>query len=187
MNVYDFDGTIYDGDSSKDFYFYCLMHNRKVIHSLPCQFSGFMRFFLRKIDKTKMKEDFFSFLKYVPDVDSTVVSFWKQNEHKVKQWYMKQRKSDDVIISASPEFLLKPVCRNLEIHSVIASKVDCHTGKFMSANCRGKEKVLRFREVYPKTKIDKFYSDSKSDLPMAKQADKPFLVKGGHITQWKTS
>ena len=26
MNVYDFDGTIYNGDSTIDFYLYCIKH-----------------------------------------------------------------------------------------------------------------------------------------------------------------
>ena len=30
MNVFDFDGTIYNGDSSKDFFFYCLKHYPKI-------------------------------------------------------------------------------------------------------------------------------------------------------------
>ena len=30
MNVFDFDGTIYHGDSSKDFFFYCLKNYPKT-------------------------------------------------------------------------------------------------------------------------------------------------------------
>ena len=31
MNVYDFDETIYDGDSTRDFYFYTLKNNKSVL------------------------------------------------------------------------------------------------------------------------------------------------------------
>ena len=31
INSYDFDKTIYDGDSSADFYKYCLKRNKKVL------------------------------------------------------------------------------------------------------------------------------------------------------------
>ena len=31
INGYDFDETIYDGDSSVDFYFFCLRKNKKVL------------------------------------------------------------------------------------------------------------------------------------------------------------
>ena len=37
MNVYDFDKTIYDGDSTIDFYFYCLKKHPKIILCLPIQ------------------------------------------------------------------------------------------------------------------------------------------------------
>lgn len=33
MNVYDFDGTVYAGDSTVDFYFFCL---RKTTRNITC-------------------------------------------------------------------------------------------------------------------------------------------------------
>ena len=33
--------------------------------------------------------------------------------------------------------------------------------------------------------IDQFYSDSQSDLPLAKIADKAFLVNNGVVREWK--
>ena len=66
MNVYDFDGTIYDGDSSVDFYLFSLRKNIKIIKYLPKQIKALIQYKLKKIDKTMMKEIFFSFLK---DID----------------------------------------------------------------------------------------------------------------------
>ena len=40
--VYDFDGTIYDGDSSIDFFLFCLKKNIKVIFYLPKVVLNFM-------------------------------------------------------------------------------------------------------------------------------------------------
>ncbi len=74
----------------------------------------------------------------------------------------------------------------LGIHTLIASDVDISSGTFLSANCKGSEKVKRFREVYPDERIDKFYSDSFSDLPMAELAAEAFLIKKGRITKWDT-
>ena len=34
-------------------------------------------------------------------------------------------------------------------------------------------------------KIDEFYSDAYCDTPLAKEADKAFMVKGDRITDWK--
>ena len=97
---------------------------------------------------------------------------------------MKQKKSDDVIISASPEFLLEPIIKKLDISTLIASRVDKHTGLYDGINCHGKEKVRRFYEVFPDGKIDEFYSDSYSDTPLAEIADKAYIVKGEELSEW---
>ena len=39
------------------------------------------------------------------------------------------KKDDDVIISASPEFLLKPICKKINIKYLIASNVDKNSRK----------------------------------------------------------
>ena len=59
INAYDFDETIYDGDSSVDFYFYCLKRNKKVLLQLPIQLWGFLLYKLKITDKTRMKERVF--------------------------------------------------------------------------------------------------------------------------------
>ena len=88
-----------------------------------------------------------------------------------------QKENTDVIISASPEFLLKPLEKLLNIEKVIASKVDINTGKLLSKNCYGKEKVKRFQKIYPNKVISSFYSDSLSDIPMARLAKNSYLVQ----------
>ena len=35
INIYDFDKTIYDGDSSIDFFKYCIKINKKCLRILP--------------------------------------------------------------------------------------------------------------------------------------------------------
>ena len=42
MNGYDFDKTIYDGDSTIDFYIYSLKRNITLIRYLPIQVYGFI-------------------------------------------------------------------------------------------------------------------------------------------------
>lgn len=63
MNVYDFDDTIYRGDSSVDFYIFCLRKNIKLLKYLPKQIKAVILYKLKKIDKNKMKEIYFSFFK----------------------------------------------------------------------------------------------------------------------------
>ena len=58
MNVYDFDGTIYSGDSTLDFYIFELRRNKKIIRALPIQVNGFIQYFLQKQNG---KKNFFLF------------------------------------------------------------------------------------------------------------------------------
>ena len=183
MNIYDFDGTIYNGDSSVDFFLYAVKHKPTVLRYLPKQIVGFVLYAIKKIDKTKLKEYFFSFLRGI-DAEALSVAFWEQNKNKVFDWYIKQQAEDDIIISASPEFLLKPICNQLKICYLIASKVEPTTGKFTGKNCRGAEKVNRLREELNVSRIDNFYSDSVSDLHLAQLADNAFFIKHGKVMRW---
>lgn len=187
MNVYDFDKTIYDGDSTVDFYFYCLRKHPSIMRYLPAQGWAALRFLLGKINKTDFKQRFYRFLNGIADIDREVSLFWDSHIDQVKPWYRKGRQSDDVVISASPEFLLNPACKKLGISSLMASKVDRHTGKYTGLNCHGEEKVRRFREVFGNKGISCFYSDSLSDTPLAKIAQKSFIVKGSKLIPWEKS
>jgi phosphoserine phosphatase len=111
-------------------------------------------------------------------------TFWNRNQDKIFPWYLEQQMQDDIIISASPKFLLQPICRRLGICHLIASEVDPKNGLFTGDNCYGKEKIQRLVSEYNVTHIDNFYSDSLSDLPLAKIADKAFLVSKGRLSKW---
>lgn len=176
MNVYDFDKTIYNGDSTVDFYFFCLRKKPMILLRLPKQIVGYILYKLRLKDKAYFKEKFYSFLSLLPNIEILINDFWQINNTKICDWYLKQKKSTDIIISASPEFLLKPLEKRLKIERVIASKVDIHTGILLSKNCYGKEKVQFFKEIYKNKKIDNFYSDSLSDKPLAMLAKNSYLV-----------
>ena len=118
------------------------------------------------------------------DVDATVDQFWQKNFSRVKPWYYEKQRPDDVVISASPEFLVRPACDRLGIRCVMGSPVDKHTGKFSGPNCHGKEKVNRFRKVFGSAHIEEFFSDSYSDTPLAELADKAWLVKDSKLLPW---
>ena len=184
INSYDFDGTIYGGDSSVDFYKYCLKRNKKVLLQLPAQLLGILLYIFGVYDKTTMKEKVFSFLKRVEDPEAYVKDFWTTHEKKIKKWYLKQKKGSDLIISASPEFLLEPITKKLKIH-LIASVQDIHTGKYLEKNCHDVEKVKRFRKEYKNTTIKEFYSDSMADKPMMDISKEAYYVKKNTIYDLK--
>lgn len=183
MNVYDFDGTIYNGDSTVDFFCYALKKNPALIRFFPKQLAAAARYALKRIGKTELKERFFCFLAGI-DAADLAESFWDAHQGKIFDWYLEQQKADDVIISASPEFLLRPICGRLGIAHLIASEVDRGSGVFSGENCYGEGKVKRFEREFAAAHIERFYSDSRSDLPLARRAEQAFLVKKGAINDW---
>lgn len=184
MNVYDFDKTIYYNDSTSDFYLFCLKRHPAIAKHFPKTMAAFIAYILHLKTKTQFKEVMYSFLLEI-DIDNDLKDFWETHKEKIKPWYLEQLKNDDVIISASPEFLLKPICDQLGINHMMASRVDPKTGKYTGINCHGKEKVVRFREVFGNEKIDEFYSDAYCDTPLAEIAEKSFMVKGDRRKPWR--
>ena len=183
MNVYDFDKTIYDGDSTLDFYIFSIKKNLLLLRYFPKQFSGIILYYLKVINKERYKEFFFSFLNGIKNIDDEIKKFWEKNEKKIKNWYLNQKNEKDVVISASPEWLLKPITDKLEIN-LIATKVDKRIGKFNSLNRYGNEKVQRFKEKFPNGEIENFYSDHHSDTPMFLISKNAWIVKGEKIEKW---
>lgn len=185
MNAYDFDKTIYNGDSTADFYLFCLKKHRSILLLTPSLLCAFFKYYVfKKGTKTEFKETMYRFLTKC-NTENDVAEFWDKNCGKIKDFYINQKQDDDVIISASPEFLLNPICKKLGIKHLIASKVDCKSGKYSGVNCHGEEKVRRFYEKFKNGEIDEFYSDSLSDTPIAEISKKAFIVDGNKITEWK--
>ena len=183
INAYDFDETIYDGDSSVDFYLYCLKRKPSIIIMAPIQIYGVLLYILKIKNKDFMKEKIFSFLKRIDNINDYIEDFWNKNRKKIKEWYLKQKKKSEVIISASPEFLLKPLEKELKVDRIIATKVNKKTGKFESKNCHDYQKIKRYeKETKRKNDVKAFYSDSfKSDKAMFEYAEEAYLVKKNKI------
>ncbi len=184
MNVYDFDKTIYKHDSTADFFIYSIFRHPRILCLIPSIIAGFVRFYiLKKGTKTEFKTKIMRFVKHI-DFEKDINDFWDKKIKYIKDFYYKTQRDDDVIISASPRFILEPVCKMLKINNLICSEVDSETGCFLRENCHGKEKVKRFREIYKDAKIDEFYSDSFSDTPLAEISQKAYMVKGEKLTPW---
>ena len=184
VNVYDFDNTILRGDSTARFFAYCLFRRPAMWLDMPGQAVNAALFLLKIRPKQAFKERMLRFLTRIGDVDAAVEAFWEKNFSRVKPWYFEKHRDDDVVISASPEFLVRLPCERLGVACVMGSPVDRQTGRFSGPNCHGKEKVRRFREVYPEARIEEFFSDSYSDTPLAEQAERAWLVTGSELKPW---
>lgn len=184
MNVYDFDGTVYRGDSSIDFFAFCVKRHPSIARMIPCILISGIKYKFFHGSLEKFKSTFFRFLPLLPNIEGEVVAFWNSHENRIFEWYLKQKQSDDVVISASPSFLLLPICERLGIKPPIATVIDPHTGTLLGENCKGEEKVSRFLEKYPDVEIQNFYSDSQTDAPLATLAQMAFLVQGDTLQLW---
>lgn len=186
MNTYDFDKTIFYPDSSVTFVkWYMRRHPSALLLWLPRMAVIGLLYVLKLIPKEKLKENIFSFVRRIDDIDAVLKTYWDEHEDWIAPWYRDRHKADDIVISASPEFVVKPMTDRLGIE-LIASPMDKHTGKMYGKNCYGEEKVRRFYELHPDAVTEEFYSDSLSDSPMARIAQSAYLVvdKGQRTIPW---
>lgn len=183
VNVYDFDHTIYDGDASLDFIIYCLTGNYRLWKYLPSMALVLVLYITGKADRKKVKETGFVFLNDIDNPDELVDDFWVSHKKKIKKLYTSRKKDDDVVISASPEFLLGPIALS-QGFGLIATKMNKNTGRITGNNCRGNEKVERFRKEYPEYDIGDVYTDSMSDAPLINIAHKGYMVKKNVVTEF---
>ena len=187
MNIYDFDHTIYDGDSSHDFCIYALRRHPGLCRYLPLALVGLFRYAVLRADRVATKEGSWALLRGLSDeqLDTLIADFWDTHRYKMCPWYLAQKKPDDVIISASPAFYLKSFVEEELGVRLIATAMDTHTGKLPEKNCHREEKVRRFRAVYGDAVPEEAYSDSDSDLPMIRLARKAFRVVDGKPRPWE--
>ncbi len=186
VNVYDFDKTILPYDSTAAFFKFCVRrHGRVLAAAAPC-LPKLLSYRSGPMGKTKFKESFYNFLTAVPDIDAAVEEFWNENFKNINDWYIYRKKADDIIISASPEFLLKLPAEKLGVR-LIASRVDKRSGRTIGLNNVGAEKVVRLREEYPNIVINEFYSDSHHAHPFAALGVGAFSGEGQKRSPWDFS
>ena len=181
MTGYDFDKTIYDGNSFIDFYLFCLKRHKWIVLFLTVQliFGVITLSFSRK----RSKRIFCMFLMLISDIEHETELFWDESIHKIRAWYYDNRERDDIIVSASPEFFLKPICERLEIRQLIGTKMNADNGKIYGKNIYGRHKVEAYRTRYGGQRLNAFYTDSRSDFCMREVSDVIYRVKGNKISK----
>jgi hypothetical protein len=178
MNIYDFDGTLRKGDSSAGFYLFCLSRRPYLILLLPLQGIAALLYAVKLISITAFKQFFYSYFRFINTV-KLVPKYWDRDREKIYSWYSEYRTENDVVVSASPEFLLDPICRELGIRKLIASNVDPKTGRYTGKNCSGEEKRVRFLLEFPDCKVLNSYYDRDSDLPVSRLAEHGYRIVDG--------
>ncbi|MCH5321704.1 MAG: haloacid dehalogenase-like hydrolase [Eubacterium sp.] len=164
IDIYDFDKTIVPFDSGSLFSGYCILHYPYLVLLLPIAVPVLLVAMLlmraKIISFTSFKKICFMFVPFIP-LERAVKGFWNRHEKEVHKWFY-DRKRYAVVISASPDFLLKEIQDRLGFEKLICTRHSRKTGAIVGENCRGKEKVRRLYEEYDKDSINVIdvYSDS---------------------------
>ena len=130
LTVYDFDGTIYDGDSSINFIKFLIRKKKTLIFKLPKMLLYLIKYKLKLISKEEMKECFFSVLNKFNNIDDLIKEFWNINEIKIKDFFINDKRKNIIIASASPYFLLEPIAKKYKVKDLFASPIDKINGKY---------------------------------------------------------
>ena len=185
MNVYDFDGTIFPANSTVGFCFWCMNRHPKLYVTFAPKAAWVL--FLRKIGKIPeylMLRRFFGYLTLIDDFEVQIERYWDKNEKRIAPWYLRQKRPDDLIISASPDCIIGPIAKRLGVNCM-ATEFDREYGVFLNNLMYAKEKAKYiFDHGFPL--IENFYSDSLSDTPIALCAEKAHLVtnRASTVIDW---
>ncbi len=181
MNGYDFDDTILKGNCWRRFYFFCLFRFPYIALLLVVQCLFALLYLLHLIDNRKFSAVMSWYLIFIPNKAKLVEKFWDLNQKHIKQWYLDRRQDDDFVISASPRFLVEPMCKRLGI-KCIASEVDIRNGQYIGPYYYGPMKVYGYELNFANAPLKTYFSDSFTDTPMWKIAEEGWLVEGETAT-----
>ena len=92
VNVYDFDDTIYDGESVFDFYVFCLRKKPGMIRYIPSMIRALVRYKMCRITAEELVLGAEKYLKLFfekfPNPEGLISEFWDKNMKKIKKLYL---------------------------------------------------------------------------------------------------
>ena len=195
LSVYDFDKTIYNGETLNDFYRFYLIKKPWKIYTVFFQLWYFLLYVLKIISLEKLKENFLRFLngENTGELKKLIREFWEKKESKINPWVkdeiLKNKKETEILvaISASPTFLIIDRLRLMGFDVVIGTDFLFESTKFhshiTSKNCKNYEKVKRLDKWAEDNNIQydivNFYSDSIADKPLFDLAEHKYWIKKG--------
>ena len=188
LNVFDFDNTIYRGESPVDFAFFLLRTHKWIYRYLPPIFYHSVRYKLCLVSRAGMEAVFNHYLRSFPlgkdELMHLIAQFWKEHACKLDKNMLRRIRKDDVILSAGPSILIEGIRHLLKTENVIATEIDFDRKKVVYYNFR-ENKVKRFYELFGQQRIHRFYTDSYNDRALMDISDSVFLVKKGKIRRIK--
>ena len=189
LALFDFDGTLYPHDSFTGFIFYALRKRHIVkrgLQILPWIQAYYLNFYPAHRMRPKLYASMFKnsdaeeILKLAQDYAQQLI--FKLNPKLLEQLIQHQELGHEVVlVSASLDLYLKPVCSYLNI-DLICSEVEIKAGKitgfYQTPDCSNQQKKIRILEKY---NLDNYaeiyaYGNSEEDEEMLSLANYPYLV-----------
>ena len=185
IDVYDFDGTIYDGDSTFDFVRFCMRRHPSMLLGLPRIARAGLKLAAKKISLTEFKSALFSVMVTYMDLETEAGLFWlaPKTVKKLGRWFDDTPRDLPIVIaSASPEFELKHAAKKLGVGLLIGTRADVNTGELYGVNCKGAEKITRIREELGEFTVRAMYTDdANADAQLLAIAKEKYIVTHGHV------
>ncbi|MFR5794270.1 MAG: HAD family hydrolase [Christensenellales bacterium] len=138
IDVYDFDGTIYDGDSTVDFTRFCLRRHPGVLAGLPSFWASLLLAAGRR-SLTQFKSVLFGEMARRFNLETEAeLSEGRRPCQAGQMVFDRPRDLPIVIASASPEFELQYAAKLLGVPTLIGTKYDVWRAHWQELQGRGK-------------------------------------------------
>lgn len=193
--LFDFDGTLIPGDSIVRFLFYCKKRGFCGVGSLLRGAVMGLGYGLRLVGAEKSKQQSLLFLRgrTREEVDKLSADFARDvllpamyPDGLARLRAHAEAGAKILLVSASPQFYLEPLCALLHIDGAVATRwhVDegVYTGELAGENCRGVQKPLRLAEYLAAhgEMVDyaasAAYGDTAGDAPMLNLCAAKYVV-----------
>jgi len=188
VKVFDFDDTLYNGESVFDFALFVIKRKKSFIWLIPSFVRILLLYKLCWYDISSFTAQISKyskvFMKNQELIRNLVAEFWEENIHKLYPEMLKKVTPKDVIITSSPSFLIDGIKDVLHTNHILSTELDFENGKILYLNFQ-ENKVKKFQEVYKNRKIKYLYTDSFNDEKLMDISENVFLVKKGKCKKIK--
>ncbi|WP_160243014.1 HAD-IB family phosphatase [Acinetobacter indicus] len=191
LALFDFDGTLYPHDSFTGFIFYALRKRHIVkrgLQILPWIQAYYLKLYPAHRMRPKLYDSMFKnsdaeeILQLAQEYAATLIT--KLDPALFNQLKQHQELGHEVVlVSASLDLYLKPVCSYLNI-DLICSEVEIKAGKmtgfYQTSDCSNEQKKIRILEKYnlKDYAVIYAYGNSHEDQEMLALADHGYMVGG---------
>ncbi len=182
--VFDFDGTLSWPDSNLAFGKYCIGRSWRARLYIPViGFAFLLRYFYRKGIFWRELSRGFVTNKMISENIKGFAKLHKLNRFGwAREQIDKERSAGNkvVLISASPDYLIKPLVGDIKFDAVLTSKMHANKPYKYEFLCWDKNKVVALDKWATENKyiphVVRCYSDSKTDLPLMEIADEQVWI-----------